>query len=135
VLDYRPLFEFLRTTRLQKREQQIVRIASDRKRLPVIVAHDLAAANERFWHALNRSPPGFRLERIGGVFFSLPHADAKDVSRLRSSSTRVRLVPAISTATLTIPVSARAFRNRFWRSRVSLSFFIASGANGHKACS
>src|SRR5262249_41325352 len=46
-------------------------------------------------------------------------------SRFRSSYTRVRLVPAISTAALTMPVSARAFRNRSWRSLVSLSFFIA----------
>src|SRR6516162_8760828 len=52
------------------------------------------------------------------------HPAAKPGFRFRSSYTRVRLVPAISTAALTMPVSARAFRNRSWRSLVSLSLLI-----------
>jgi hypothetical protein len=43
------------------------------------------------------------------------HPAAKPSSRLRSSYTRVRLVSAISTAALTMPVSPRVFRNRYKR--------------------
>ena len=71
VLDQRPVLEFVRSARLEQRQQQIVGIAPDSERLPVIVAHDLAAVDERLGHAVNGTPPGFGLQRVGGLFFGL----------------------------------------------------------------
>ena len=84
VLDHSAVLEFLRAARLEQRQQQIIGIAPDREWLAVVVAHDLAAADERFRHALNRAPPGFRLQRIGRAFFRFLHAEAKPGSCLRT---------------------------------------------------
>jgi phosphonate transport system ATP-binding protein len=58
VLDHRPVLEALGAARFEERQQQIVGIAADRERLTVIVAHDLATADEWFRHADDRTPRG-----------------------------------------------------------------------------
>jgi hypothetical protein len=55
------------------------------------------------------------LERVGGPFLVLLPSRRKALVTLAQLVHRVRLVSAISTAALTMPVSPRAFRNRYKR--------------------
>ena len=84
-------------------------------------------SDQRFRHAVDRTSPGFRFESVGSLFFGLlPRRSKAQIVLAQLVDPPVRLVPAITTAALTMPVSASALRNRSRRSRVSLSFFTAS---------
>ena len=65
MLDDLPVLEFLRPARLKQCDQQIVGIAPDRERLPIIIADHLAGADQRFRDTGDGPPPGLGLQRIG----------------------------------------------------------------------
>jgi len=78
VLDNRPIFETFRPPRLQERDHEVIRIASGRDWLAIIIPHDLTGAHQWLWDADNRTPPGFRLKAIGCLFFGLLPSCSKD---------------------------------------------------------
>ena len=56
---------------MRRRSRRLIRVASDRQRLPVIVAHYLASADQRFQDAIYTAPTSFGFQRIGGSFLGL----------------------------------------------------------------
>ena len=99
VLDHSAVLEALRTARLEQRQQQIIGIAPDRERLPVIVVHHFPGADQRFRHAVDRAPPGFRFSGVAS------HALAK---RCRKAARRDAAQPGRSTPAPPQTLRARA---------------------------
>jgi len=111
--------------RSEQRQQQVIRVATDRDRLTIIVANDPAATHHRLQYAINRNRASPPPRAVGGDFFGLVPGGGE--RRIRPSEL-VNTIPASAgdsaTAAVTLPVSARAFRNRSCRALVSFILFI-----------
>jgi hypothetical protein len=68
----------------EQRQEQIIRVAADRDGLTVIVANELASADERLRDAFYRAPARLLLKPVSGDFLGLFPRCRKDRVRRRS---------------------------------------------------